>query len=81
MKGTGCSDRPPCERSLWPVRPARSCSSGREPIAGVALEDLALMRGRDNLEFVGRKWVGEDGKVKIPDDIVSAVAAQSATKK
>jgi len=44
-------------------------------------EDLALMRGRDNLEFVNRKWITEGGEIRIPDDVVSAVAAQGSTQK
>jgi hypothetical protein len=42
-------------------------------------EDLALMNGRENLEFVRRGWINEDnGEFRIPDDVVNTVAQQAS---
>jgi hypothetical protein len=39
-------------------------------------DDLALMHGRENLEFVRRGWIDNDtGDFKIPDDVINAVAS------
>jgi hypothetical protein len=38
-------------------------------------EDLAAMRGRENLDFVNRGWISKETRqFRIPDDIVQAVA-------
>lgn len=39
-------------------------------------EDLALMHGRENLEFVRRGWIDkETEEFRIPDDVVNTVAS------
>jgi hypothetical protein len=43
-------------------------------------EDLALMRGRENLEFVQRGWINkETGEFRVPDDVINAVAASNGS--
>ena len=42
-------------------------------------EDLALMHGRENLEFVERGWINkETGDFQIPDDVIEKVASGTA---
>ena len=55
------------------LQPTKTYHERTEP------EDLALMNGRDNLEFVRRGWINEDnGEFRVPDDVV-AVVSQRAT--
>jgi hypothetical protein len=43
-------------------------------------EDLDLMHGRENLEFVTRGWISrETGEFRIPDDLIDRVAAAGAS--
>jgi len=42
-------------------------------------EDLALMRGRENLEFVRRGWITENGEFRIPEDVLNQVAASGGS--
>jgi hypothetical protein len=51
------------------LQPTREVHERTEP------EDLALMRGRNNLEFYRRGWITDTGEFRIPDDIVTKVAA------
>ena len=53
------------------LQPTRLWHETTEP------EDLAIMHGRENLEFVQRGWIDENGEFKIPDDVIAKVA-QSA---
>jgi hypothetical protein len=39
-------------------------------------EDLALMKGRNNLEFYRRGWITDKGEFRIPDEVVNKVAGQ-----
>jgi hypothetical protein len=58
------------------LQPTRLYHETTEP------EDLALMRGRENLEFVQRGWIDkESGEFKIPDDVIAKVAAGAGTSK
>jgi hypothetical protein len=58
------------------LQPTRLFHETTEP------EDLALMRGRENLEFVQRGWIDkETGEFKIPDDVITKVAAGAGTPK
>jgi hypothetical protein len=55
------------------LQPTKTYHERTEP------EDLALMNGRDNLEFVRRGWINkENGEFRIPDDVVNAVAQQAS---
>jgi hypothetical protein len=37
-------------------------------------EDLALMHGRENLEFVNRGWINrESGDFRVPDDLIAKI--------
>jgi len=53
------------------LQPTREVHERTEP------EDLALMRGRNNLEFYRRGWITDTGEFKIPDDVVNKVAANT----
>src|SRR4051794_39025648 len=51
------------------LQPTRRWHEYTEP------DDLALMHGRENLEFVRRGWIDrESGEFKIPDDVINSVA-------
>jgi len=65
------SVRPPPEPRLQPTKDAHERT---EP------EDLAVMRGRENLEFVRRGWIDrETGQFRIPENVVSEVAKLGTT--
>ena len=56
------------------LQPTRLLHETTEP------EDLALMHGRENLEFVQRGWIDkETGEFHIPDDVVAKVASAGPT--
>lgn len=52
------------------LQPTRRWHEYTEP------DDLALMHGRENLEFVRRGWIDkETEEFKIPDDVINAVTS------
>src|SRR4051794_39056159 len=58
--------QPPPEPRLQPTRLYHETT---EP------EDLQLMRGRDNLELFQRGWINESGEFRIPESVISQIAA------
>ncbi len=55
------------------LQPTRALHETTEP------EDLAVMRGRENLEFVKRGWINkENGEFRIPDDVIDAIGTGGA---
>jgi hypothetical protein len=58
------------------LQPTREWHEQTEP------EDLALMRGRNNLQFVRRGWINDLGEFRIPDEVINQVATTqpSSTK-
>src|SRR4051794_15743545 len=43
-------------------------------------EDLELMHGRENLEFVNRGWINrESGEFRVPDELIEKIAGGGGT--
>ena len=64
--------KPPPEPRLQPTREVHERT---EP------EDVALMRGRNNLEFYRRGWITDKGEFRIPDEVIAKVASSSTGTK
>ena len=55
------------------LQPTRLWHETTEP------EDLSLMHGRENLEFLRRGWISENGQFQIPEDLVNQVASSGGS--
>ena len=67
---TAASEVHPPEPRLQPTRVWHETT---EP------EDLALMHGRENLEFVKRGWINDTGEFHVPDDVIDKVAGMGGS--
>jgi hypothetical protein len=55
------------------LQPTRIWHETTEP------EDLALMHGQENLEFVKRGWITDAGDFRVPDDVINKVSGTGGT--